>query len=326
MISSLGYLRIESADVGAWREFGLKVLGMTEGRGPEDGPKDGTVYLRMDDFPARLVIVPGSSERLIASGWEVADAAALAAVGRALADAGVAYKSGTADEAAARRVGSLLRVEDPAGHALEVFCGAALESRPSVSPYGNRFVTGDLGLGHVVLPVPPGSSAAFDFYTEVLGFRLRDSMRMPAEFFGGAPGDPPVWFRFLGCNPRHHSLALVPMPAAPGIVHLMIEVAALDDVGRALDRCTRRGTPVSGDARPACQRPHGLVLRAHPRRVRHRVRHRRHAGRRRDLDQPGDHRGQLVGAQLCRTSALSGAPTLPTGSGRCSGTSAPASP
>jgi 3,4-dihydroxy-9,10-secoandrosta-1,3,5(10)-triene-9,17-dione 4,5-dioxygenase len=242
MISSLGYLRISSADVGAWREFGLKVLGLTEGRGPEDG----AVYLRMDDFPARLVIVPGSSERLIASGWEVADAAALAAVGRALADAGVAYKSGAADEAAARRVGSLLRVEDPAGHTLEVFCGAALESRPSVSPYGNRFVTGDLGLGHVVLPVPPGSSAALDFYTEVLGFRLRDSMRMPAEFFGGAPGDPPVWFRFLGCNPRHHSLALVPMPAAPGIVHLMIEVAALDDVGRALDRCTRRGAAVSG--------------------------------------------------------------------------------
>ena len=106
MISSLGYLRIESADVGAWREFGLKVLGLTEGSAPKaGGPKDGAVYLRMDDFPARLVVVPGSSERLIASGWEVADAAALAAVGRALADAGVAYKSGTADEAAARRVG-----------------------------------------------------------------------------------------------------------------------------------------------------------------------------------------------------------------------------
>jgi 3,4-dihydroxy-9,10-secoandrosta-1,3,5(10)-triene-9,17-dione 4,5-dioxygenase len=246
MISSLGYLRIESADVGAWREFGLKVLGMTEGRGPEEG----AVYLRMDDFPARLVIVPGPAERLLASGWEVADAATLAAAGRALADAGVAYKNGTPDECAARRVGAMLRADDPAGHTLEVFCGAALESRPSVSPYGNRFVTGDLGLGHVVLPVPPGSCAAFDFYTEVLGFRLRDSMRMPAEFFGGAPGDPPVWFRFLGCNPRHHSLALVPMPApemsTAGIVHLMIEVAALDDVGAALDRCTRRGAPVSG--------------------------------------------------------------------------------
>jgi 3,4-dihydroxy-9,10-secoandrosta-1,3,5(10)-triene-9,17-dione 4,5-dioxygenase len=28
-------------------------------------------------------------------------------------------------------------------------------------------------------------------------------------------------------------------------VHLMIEVATLDDVGRALDRCHRRGAPVS---------------------------------------------------------------------------------
>ena len=133
----------------------------------------------------------------------------------------------------------------PAGHTLEVFCGAALDSRPSVSAYGTRFVTGDLGLGHVVLPVPAGDEAALGFYTEVLGFRLRDSMRMPAEFFGGQPGDPPVWFRFLGCNARHHSLALAPVPAEPGIVHLMIETAALDDVGRALDRCERRGAPVS---------------------------------------------------------------------------------
>jgi 3,4-dihydroxy-9,10-secoandrosta-1,3,5(10)-triene-9,17-dione 4,5-dioxygenase len=67
MISSLGYLRFESADLAAWREFGVKILGMTEGRGPEDG----VLYLRMDDFPARLVIVPGSAERLLACGWEV---------------------------------------------------------------------------------------------------------------------------------------------------------------------------------------------------------------------------------------------------------------
>jgi 3,4-dihydroxy-9,10-secoandrosta-1,3,5(10)-triene-9,17-dione 4,5-dioxygenase len=249
VISSLGYLRFESADVAAWREFGVKVLGLTEGRGPEEG----ALYLRMDDFPARLVILPGSAERLLASGWEVRDAAALVAVGRALADAGVPYKAAADGELATRRVGAMLRAEDPAGHAFEVFCGAALEHRPAVSPYGNRFVTGDMGLGHVVLPVPPGSSAALDFYTEVLGFRLRDSMRMPAELVkgggevgGGQPGDPPVWFRFLGCNARHHSLALAPVPAPAGIVHLMIETARLDDVGQALDRCARRGAPVSG--------------------------------------------------------------------------------
>ncbi|HEX6522039.1 MAG TPA: VOC family protein [Streptosporangiaceae bacterium] len=241
MISSLGYLRIESADVNAWREFGAKILGMAEGRDPDQG----AVYLRMDDFPARLVIVPGTQERLLASGWEVRDAAALGAVARALSEAGVPFKVGSAEELATRRVAELLVFDDPAGNTLEVFCGAALEHRPAVSSYGNRFVTGPMGMGHVVLPVPPDSTATYDFYTEVLGFRLRDSMRMRAELFGQPAGSPPVFFRFLGCNPRHHSLALAPMPAPQGIIHLMVEVATLDDVGRALDRCVKRGTPMS---------------------------------------------------------------------------------
>ena len=238
-IRSLGYLRIESADGGAWREFGGRALGMVEGRGPEAG----AVYLRMDDFPARLVIVPGERERLLASGWEVPGESDLAEVGRALEEAGVAVKAGAAAELAERRVAQLLRFDDPAGNALEVFSGAALEHRPAVSPYGNRFVTGFLGLGHVVLPVSDDESA-LRFYTDVLGFRLRDSMRMAPELFG-RPAGPPLWMRFLGCNPRHHSLALAPFPAPAGIVHLMIEVAALDDVGRAMDRCARRGAPAS---------------------------------------------------------------------------------
>ena len=223
VISSLGYLRVESADPGAWREFGLKILGMTEGSAPKGGgPEPNVVYLRMDDFPARLVIVPGSADRLLASGWEVADAAALAAVGRALANAGVPYKAGADDELAAGRVGAMLTAED-AGHQLEFFCGAALDSRPSVSPYGNRFVTGDLGLGHVVLPVPAGDEAAFGFYTEVLGFRLRDSMRMPAEFFGGKPGDPRSGSASSAATRGTTRWPWRRCPPTAGIVHLMIE-------------------------------------------------------------------------------------------------------
>jgi 3,4-dihydroxy-9,10-secoandrosta-1,3,5(10)-triene-9,17-dione 4,5-dioxygenase len=238
-ICSLGYLRIESADIGAWREFGVRVLGMVEGRGPDAD----ALYLRMDDFPARLVITAGERERLLASGWEVPGDRDLAAVARALEEGGVAVKAGTEAELADRRVTQLLRFDDPAGNALEVFCGAALEHREAVSPYGNRFVTGLLGLGHVVLPISDDESA-LRFYTEVLGFRLRDSMRMAPELFG-RPAGPPLWMRFLGCNPRHHSLALAPFPAPAGIVHLMTEVASLDDVGRAMDRCARRGAPVS---------------------------------------------------------------------------------
>ncbi len=239
-IRSLGYVRIESADIPAWREFGTRVLGMVEGRGPDPA----ALYLRMDDFPARLVIVPGAGERLLACGWEVAGDGDLAEIGRALDQAGVAVKTGEAAELADRRVGRMLRFDDPSGNCLEVFSGAALEHRPASSPYGNRFVTGPLGLGHVVLPVSDGE-AALRFYTELLGFRLRDSMRLAPDLFGGPAGGEPLWMRFLGCNPRHHSLALATFPAPAGIVHLMIEVGSLDDVGRAMDRCTRRGARLS---------------------------------------------------------------------------------
>ena len=79
-IRSLGYLRFESTDVPAWREYALKVLGMVEGKGVVDG----ALYLRMDDFPARLVIVPGEHDRLSEAGWECANAAGLQDIRNAL--------------------------------------------------------------------------------------------------------------------------------------------------------------------------------------------------------------------------------------------------
>ena len=238
LISSLGYLRIESTDTGAWREFGTKVLGMIEGRGPDPS----AVYLKMDDFPARMVIVPGKQDRLLASGWEVSDTGTFSEIARILTQADVPVKTADDAELHDRRVGQMLHTQDPSGNSLEIFCGAVLDNRPAISPYGNKFVTGDQGMGHVVLPVL-GDEETMSFYTDLLGFRLRDSMRMPGEFFG-RPGQQ-VWMRFLGCCPRHHSLALAPMSPPAGIVHLMIEVATLDDVGRALDRCTRRKVPLS---------------------------------------------------------------------------------
>jgi 3,4-dihydroxy-9,10-secoandrosta-1,3,5(10)-triene-9,17-dione 4,5-dioxygenase len=238
-IRSLGYLRIEATDPGAWRDFGTKLLGMTEGRGPEPG----AVYLRMDDFPARLVIVPGQADRLAASGWEVASESDLASVGQRLEQAGVPAKAGTPEELAARRVAGLLKFDDPSGHRLEAFWGASLDNRPAFCPYGIGFVTGDMGMGHLVIPAAD-DAAAMAFYTGVLGFRLRDTMAMPGEVFGRPPGSTAM-MRFLGVNARHHSLALAPMASPSGCIHVMIEVATLDDVGRALDRCARRGGTIS---------------------------------------------------------------------------------
>ncbi len=239
-IRALGYLRIEATDMDAWRTYGLKVLGMVEGTGPNPD----ALYLRMDDFPARLVIVPGDKDRLAQSGWEAANEEQLDDVRRRLDEAGVPYKEGSAEELADRRVNGLISFEDPSGNTLEVFHGAALQHRRVVSPYGHRFVTEEQGLGHVVLSTDD-DQAALRFYRDVLGFRLRDSMRMAPELVGRPADGDPAWLRFFGCNPRHHSLAFLPFPTDSGIVHLMVEVENVDDVGLALERAQRRKVPMS---------------------------------------------------------------------------------
>lgn len=236
----MAYMRIEATDMDAWRTYGLKILGMVEG----SGVVPGALYLRMDDFPARLVIVPGEKDRLLVSGWETANAAELEQIRSALDGAGVPYEEGTADQVRDRRVDELIVFEDPSGNTLEAFHGAALEHRRVVSPYGHRFVTGEQGLGHVVLSTDD-DDASLRFYRDVLGFRLRDSMRLPPQMMGRPADGPPAWLRFFGCNPRHHSLAFLPMPTPSGIVHLMIEVENSDDVGLALDRALRKKVPMS---------------------------------------------------------------------------------
>lgn len=239
-IRSLAYLRIEATDMAAWREYGLKVLGMVEGQGRDPD----ALYLRMDDFPARLVIVPGQHDRLATAGWETANAADLEQVRQRLSAHGVQFKEGTAEQTADRGVDELIEFADPSGNSLEVFHGIALQHRRVVSPYGHRFVTGEQGLGHVVLSTHD-DAAALEFYRDVLGFRLRDSMRMPPEVVGRPADGDPAWLRFFGCNPRHHSLAFMPMPTPSGIVHLMVEVESTDDVGLCLDRALRRKVPMS---------------------------------------------------------------------------------
>ncbi|MCW2519789.1 MAG: Glyoxalase/bleomycin resistance protein/dioxygenase [Mycobacterium sp.] len=239
-IRSLGYLRLEATDVSAWREYGLKVLGMVEG----SGSTDGALYLRMDEFPARLVIVPGDHDRLIQSGWETANAAGLQEIRKALDIEGTPYKEATAAELADRRVDEMIVFDDPSGNTLEIFHGAALEHRRVVSPYGHQFVTEHQGLGHVVLTTRDDMES-LHFYRDVLGFKLRDSMRLPPQLVGREAGDPPAWLRFFGVNPRHHSLAFMPGETPSGIVHLMMEVGNSDDVGLCLDRALRRKVPMS---------------------------------------------------------------------------------
>ncbi|MGW0994388.1 VOC family protein [Streptomyces sp. NPDC002523] len=240
-IRALGYLRLETTKLAEWRTYTLDVLGMVEA----SGTTEDTLCLRIDDRAYRLVIQAGSSDRLLAAGWEVANAAALAQATQELEAAGVAVKPADAAELAERRVQGLIHVSDPAGNPLEIYWGQAMDHTPLGTPYGNRFVTGDLGLGHVVLPVP-GIEAALDFYENLLGFQLRDSMKLPPQAVPTATEQRDFhWMHFLSPNGRHHSLGLYPGALPPGIVHFMVELETLDDVGRGLDRMNAAGIPIA---------------------------------------------------------------------------------
>jgi len=228
-LRGLGYLRVQATDLARWRELAIDALGFAEGTGPDP---DG-LYLRMDERQARLVVLPGDTDRVQAVGWEVRDQAGLAADVEA---SGRCVKTLTAAECAERAVESAISFEDPSGTVLEVFCGPVLDHSPVVTKWAQRFHTGAEGMGHVVLPTTaPEETTAF--YTDVLGFLTRGSMRVP--------GDRRI--QFLGINRRHHSLAVCPAPhdEAPGMVHLMVEVDELDAVGRALDEVNRRGFSIS---------------------------------------------------------------------------------
>jgi 2,3-dihydroxybiphenyl 1,2-dioxygenase len=236
-LKSLGYITISTGDTDRWRHFAFRVLGFAEGKGPDPS----ALYLRMDERAARIVVVAGETDRVLTIGWEVRDHAALQRVKATLDGAGVAFKQLSVDEAEVRRVEEVITFEDPAGHTLEVFHGPVLDHSPVITPFGARFVTGDQGLGHVVVPATD-PNGLFDFYTEVLGFRSRGAFRVPMpKEFG------PVRVRFLGINERHHSMAICPAAHLrdPRVVHIMVEVDTLDAVGQALDRINAEGIQLS---------------------------------------------------------------------------------
>lgn len=233
-IRGLGYLKVQTRHMDRWRELAIDALGFAEGSGPDP---DG-LYLRMDERRARLIVLPGDADRVLAVGWEVRDQYALAAVREAVEKAGITVTALSKKEAAERYVEQVITFADPAGTTTEVFFGPSLDHSPLCTKLAQKFVTGEVGMGHVVLPTTRVDETVA-FYAEVLGFLPRGAMQV------GGPRGPRV--RFMGVNRRHHSLAICPAPftADPGLVHLMVEVDELDTVGRALDNVNRLGFSIS---------------------------------------------------------------------------------
>jgi len=234
----LGYVRIGLKDPQQWVDFTCGLLGMEPADRQDSG---GAKFVKMDDHPFRYMIEASQEERLLASGWEYDNKADWMAAIERLQSAGVGVVHGDSQEAARRCVTNYAETSDPAGNVLELYYGRTEAGTPFTPHLDVKgFRTGDMGLGHIVLPAP-NQDETHQFYTEVLGFRDTDDLKLPPP----GPGAPDQRIRFMCANnPRHHSLALYNFPVPSGCVHVMAEVGSLDEVGCALDRITKAGVPL----------------------------------------------------------------------------------
>jgi 3,4-dihydroxy-9,10-secoandrosta-1,3,5(10)-triene-9,17-dione 4,5-dioxygenase len=221
----LGYAVVPATDIAAWTDFAGEVLGAM----PVPGPC-GTLSIRTDERSARLVVVPAETDAFRAAGWLMASKAAFDGLRDRLVKADVGLRPGTDAEREIRHVTDFFSFTDPAGNVHEIALGPVAGPDQFVSPHGVRFITGAGGMGHVVLPSGPHLTEATEFWTATMGLTIANFRTFP----GGANGN------FFTCNDRQHSMLIVEWPMRNGVQHINLEVATLDDVGRALDRASTR--------------------------------------------------------------------------------------
>ncbi|MCP5395259.1 MAG: VOC family protein [Sphingomonadaceae bacterium] len=255
-ISSLGYIGITAHDPRQWLDLCTRDLGMMPARAlpgeswgvpgdPADpGPKsagcgvgpDGSVFLKMDEWQWRVAVHPADGAPGLAYlGFDADTKQGFEDLLSTLEAKGVDVEKCDGSQAAKRSVRELARLSDPAGNALEIFWGPTID-RKFISPHGHEFITGKLGFGHLNLFVSQ-LEACYDFYTEVLGFRLSDYLIIDADAGLSA--------NFLHCNPRHHTVALTRVGDVRGVHHIMFQMENLDQVGKALTRVVKAGWTIT---------------------------------------------------------------------------------
>ncbi len=229
-IARLGSLSVDVADLDAWHDLLVDLLEL-EAR-PRESEQD-PLLIRLDEYHHRIALYPAEQDRIRRITWEVDSPEQLHELADRVVAEGIEIEWAETSNTESRDAVAEFRFADRDGYPNAVCFGPTVDHQPLKSgALISGFVTGELGLGHVVL-ICKDYPAAVDFYTRVLGFRLSDYI-----VWEGADAT------FLHCNTRHHSLAL--MNECFGFHrgdfhHLMIEAASLDDVGRAYDRINAAG-------------------------------------------------------------------------------------
>ncbi len=231
-VSRLAYKLFEVANLEKWREFMATLYGLELRPVPETPEHEAVV----DAAGSRLLFREGPAEDLVAVGWLADD---LDGMLERLTTFGAKVAWMDPEYVARRGAGRVLQTEDPTGLAVDILDRTASCNAFEPADHGQRYVTGDLGVGHLTF----GSRdlMAFErFHTEGLGLLITDYNNV--DLAAGLS----VRVGFYRANRRHHTVACATMET-PGrrLQHFFLEVPDRATVDAAYDRVTRAGIPVA---------------------------------------------------------------------------------
>jgi 2,3-dihydroxybiphenyl 1,2-dioxygenase len=228
LVQSLGYIGLASPNIDQWKMFAQDMLGMEVFTSP-----NGSFALKMDDKYHRYLIEPSPKSGLQFMGFDAGEPFQLHQLEKHLTQAGIEVHSTSSEEKKTKNVTDLIWVNDPDGVRVDFYSGLQEAASPfkPIKPIGG-FVTGELGMGHIVRYTPNYKKMS-DFYQRILRFSLSDFH------------DQPYAIEFLRTNPRHHSIGLIDDKGPPRLHHTMVEYRYWDDVGRAYDLAQSNPTRIA---------------------------------------------------------------------------------
>ncbi len=233
-VVGLGYFAVATKKSDDWHVLLSEIFGMSV-----SAEAPGVRFYKLDGWQRRIAVYQADEEAVRVVGWQLPDETSLEGMVAQLRETGVAVERGSSQECRERAVTCLYRFRDPASTMpSEIFFGPIIDQVPFSPGAGiSGYVTGDDGLGHVVYFVED-YAASRQFYTTSMGFKTSDYI-----IWDGGEKDA----TFYHCNPRHHSLAIMPPFGSipPGTFnHLMLQARSINDVGIAYDRVRARGIPL----------------------------------------------------------------------------------
>ncbi|WP_101756640.1 VOC family protein [Oceanicoccus sp. KOV_DT_Chl] len=226
----LGYILVGSRKLPEWKQFAKDGIGLQLAFESTD-----QLAFRLDNHARRLIIQEDDAEDIIATGWQLDNDMILEIVLKRLSNRNVPVEYIDDERAELRGVTAFHQFIGPKGLMIDLFTQPE-EAESPLDMLNGGFITGEAGLGHVsIMSREPERN--IEFWQEIFDARVSDNIDMSVgnrEVIG---------VTFLRMNPRHHSVAIAATKGLPldmyrtRIQHLNFEVAKLDDLSSAYERC-----------------------------------------------------------------------------------------